>query len=171
VQYRSSVRLFGLPVIHVTTGEIVDGRPHRGIAKGWIAIGDIAFGLLFAAGGVAVGGVAVGGLAGGVLTVGGLAVGLGAVGGLAIGGLAAGGAAFGWSAAFGGLAFARYLAVGGAAVAAHANDATAESYVNGHTFFRAAQLMLDFTIVLVFLPVVIGMILWFRSRTGSGRAA
>jgi hypothetical protein len=153
MDYQSKARLLGLPLLHVATGRLVDGVYRRGVAKGWIAIGDVAMGA-FAAGGISVGGVSVGGLAAGALPVGGFALGLAAIGGLAVGALAVGGAAFGWSGAWGGLAVAHDFAHGGAAVAAHANDATAASYFAAHPFFRAASWLMDYSIALAFLPAV-----------------
>ena len=94
--YRSKLSLFGLPLIHIASGFDPETRQKR-IAKGIIAIGDIA-----------VGGLAIGGISLGILTLGGLALGALAVGGLAIGGVAVGGAAVG------------YLAVGGAAIGYYA---------------------------------------------------
>lgn len=148
--YRSRWTLLGLPLVdcHVSdpsTGmqlSPADGNapstpPQRHTARGWIAIGDVAYGVLLAVGGRAVGGIALGGLAmGGIafgglavggVTVGGLAVGLLAIGGLGAGGLAVGGGAIGWQAigggavgwdvAVGGFAWAHHAAFGGAAIA------------------------------------------------------
>ena len=36
MNYQSKAKLLGLPVIHVRTTEVVDGRVQRGIARGWI---------------------------------------------------------------------------------------------------------------------------------------
>ena len=119
MEYKSRLMLLGLPLVHVTTGSLVQGRYRRGVATGWIAIGDIAIGVLFAAGGVAVGGVSLGGAAFGLLPIGGLALGLVALGGCAVGMVAVGGAAIGWYAAAGGLAVAQEYAIGGAAHARH----------------------------------------------------
>jgi len=135
-EYRSRWTLLGLPLVHVRTG----ARPGEkmGTAKGWIAIGDRAYGILFAAGAVAVGGISMGGAAVGVIAIGGVSVGLLAVGGFALGGLAMGGGAIGitaaggvataWTGAQGGLAVAREFALGGQALAHHANDAVAREY-------------------------------------------
>lgn len=117
MEYQSSVRFLGLPLVHVATGAVVDGRYRRGIATAWLAVGDIAIGVAFACGGVALGGVCLGGAALGLLPIGGLTVGLLAVGGLAAGVVAMGGAAFAWYAAIGGLAVARDYAIGGVASA------------------------------------------------------
>jgi hypothetical protein len=138
--YQSTLRLLGLPLVHVAPGRLENGAHVRGVARGWIAVGDVAFGVLFAAGGFAVGGVGIGGVALGVLSLGGLSVGLLALGGLAIGGVAAGGGgALAWWTAFGGgaiavwgamggLAVAQKFAIGGLAIAPHANDAAARQF-------------------------------------------
>jgi hypothetical protein len=92
-RYRSKATLFGLPVIHIALGP-AEGES-RGIARGIIAIGDVAIGFL-ALGGVACGIVAAGGAAIGLSVMGGLAIGLlTALGGTAIGAMAVGGAAIG----------------------------------------------------------------------------
>jgi RNA polymerase sigma factor (sigma-70 family) len=126
-EYRSRQKLLGLPLIHVSLGMRPEGR--RLPAKGWIAIGEIAYGAFLGlgsqfavapislAGGAAVGGLALGGGA----AAGALAVG----GGLAAGVFAVGGCAVGWMAALGGLAVARHVALGGAALAARTNDLSA----------------------------------------------
>src|SRR5262245_60795418 len=57
MEYRSSASLLGLPLVHIATGAVVDGRYRRGVATAWFAVGDIAIGMLFACGGVALGGV------------------------------------------------------------------------------------------------------------------
>ena len=113
-EYRSQAEVFGWPLVHIATG--VDPQTGRKrIARGIIAIGDIAFGVV-AIGGGAVGGVAIGGGA-----VGGLALGGGAIGGTSIGGgslglFAFGGCAIGILSALGGLALSFGLAVGGLAL-------------------------------------------------------
>ncbi|MEO8351386.1 MAG: serine/threonine-protein kinase [Chthoniobacteraceae bacterium] len=103
--YKSKQTLFGLPLLHITSGrDPVTGK--RRIARGIVAAGDIAQGLI-AFGGVAMGGFAFGGLCVGIVTFGGvgfalLAIGgvaislLGAYGGVAIGTFAFGGVALGW---------------------------------------------------------------------------
>jgi RNA polymerase sigma factor (sigma-70 family) len=144
--FRSRATLFGLPLIDIncldprlTAGWGGPGPAPggRGTARGWIAIGDDARGVLlavgsrarglialggrtlgvFSFGGVATGIVAFGGLALGVIGFGGLAVGGVAVGGLAVGWEACGGGAVAWDVACGGGAVARRAAYGGAAVA------------------------------------------------------
>ncbi len=134
--YRSSATLLGLPLIDICvsspglpTPGVGDRPPPRQKARGWIAIGDRADGILLAIGGVArglialggiaVGGVSIGGLSIGVVSLGGLAVGAVALGGLGVGGIAFGGGAIGWQACGGG-ALGWDVAVGGGAVAYHA---------------------------------------------------
>lgn len=133
--YRSRATFFGLPLIDIN---VSDPRPIGGpnppkfdprIARGWVAIGDDARGLvlaiggkargLVAIGGRAVGGVCFGGVAFGVFAVGGLAVGVVALGGLAIGAFGLGGGAIGWQACGGG-AIGWDFAAGGGAVSHHA---------------------------------------------------
>jgi len=120
MEYRSKLTLLGLPLIHVSIGSLVDGTYRRGVATGWIALGDVAIGILFSCGALAVGGISIGGLSLGALSIGGLALGLASLGGLSIGAFALGGVALGWYAAAGGLAIAHDYAVGGAAFAQHA---------------------------------------------------
>jgi zinc protease len=117
MEYRSSASFLGLPLVHVATGTLVEGRYRRGVATAWFAVGDIAIGVFVAFGGVALGGISVGGAAMGLLPIGGLALGLLAVGGFAVGIVAVGGAAVAWYAAIGGLAVARDYAIGGVASA------------------------------------------------------
>jgi len=166
MNFETKTRLLGLPVLHVATGQLIDGSYRRGVAKGWVAIGDISFGVVFSAGGVSVGGVSIGGLATGVVSLGGLALGLASIGGLAIGALAVGGAAFGWSGALGGLAVAHDFALGGAAAARHANDAIAAEYFAAHPFFRSASWLMDYSIALVFIPAIAALVarVWRRFR-------
>jgi hypothetical protein len=134
-----------------------------------VAIGDVAMSPLFSAGGIAVGGVSIGGLAIGMLPLGGAALGFAAIGGLAAGMLAAGGAAFGWSGALGGLAVAHDYAQGGAVVARHANDDLAAGYFAAHPFFGGAGWLMDYSVVLVVLPVVAALAArkWRHSRDAA----
>jgi hypothetical protein len=117
MEYCSSARLLGLPLVHLATGAVTDGQYRRGVATAWFAVGDIAIGVCFACGGVALGGIAIGGAAIGLAPVGGFALGAFAIGGLALGFIAVGGAACAWYAAIGGLAVARDYAIGGVAMA------------------------------------------------------
>jgi hypothetical protein len=115
-EYKSQATLWGLPLVHIAYGiNPLTGR--KRVAKGIIAIGDLALGV-FAFGGTAIGGLAIGGGAFGLIALGGgaigllLAVGGGAVGGIALGGAAVGGVAIGGGAI-------GYYALGGGALGAH----------------------------------------------------
>ncbi len=106
-EYKSSLELFGLPLVHIANGYDLETMRPR-VAKGIIAIGNIAIGV-----------VALGGLALGGFTLGGLSVGLVAFGGLAVGLFALGGGAIGIVFAGGGLAISAMYALGGLALAPH----------------------------------------------------
>ena len=121
MHYRTKFEIWGLPLVEIKTGQLVNGRYQRGIARAWIAVGDIAFGMLISVGGVAMGGLALGGVSLGVLGLGGLAVGGLALGGCAVGVCAIGGAAIALKIALGGLAVSGDVAMGGLALAPHAN--------------------------------------------------
>jgi hypothetical protein len=119
-EYRSKTEILGLPLLHIATGfDLETGRMR--VAKGIIAIGNIALGVL-AFGGVSAGLISFGGLALGLCALGGVAIGLLSFGGCAIGILlAVGGGAVGLV-AIGGGAFG-YYAMGGGAGGVHVIDA------------------------------------------------
>ena len=109
-EYKSHRTLFGLPLVHIRLG-------YRGVgvAKGILAVGNVAIGF-FALGGISLGLFSFGGISLGLLlALGGLSIGGISIGGLSIGLLALGGGAIGWL-AIGGGAFGTY-AIGGGAVA------------------------------------------------------
>lgn len=144
-EYRSPHTLLGLPLVHVRWHCEEGGKTLA--AKGWIACGNRAYGIIFASGAFAVGCVSIGAMAIGLLAVGGFGIGLlafggmsagiAAIGGVSIGYIAFGGGAIGWLGAYGGAAIARHFAVGGA-LAEHANDQAAYDFMNGNFFFRHA---------------------------------
>ncbi len=167
MQYKSKSSLIGLPLVHIAIGAAPDSRSPRGIARGWIAIGDIAFGVLFSAGGVAVGGIAFGGLAMGGICLGGLGLAVYALGGGAFGIYSIGGLAVGWNAALGGAAIAKKYAVGGYAAAEHANDPIAQEYMKTSAM-RYGELVTQHArwfIVLAFIPSIVA--LYRRWKSGS----
>ncbi|MBX3436871.1 MAG: sigma-70 family RNA polymerase sigma factor [Planctomycetaceae bacterium] len=166
--FESKRRLFGLPLVSIRIGgaNAIGSKP-RPAAVGWIAIGDVAYGVLFACGSIAVGGVAagavgVGAISFGGLAVGGLALGGGAVGwwslgGAALGFLAYGGMAVAWKAAMGGMAVAHDYAFGGLGIAEHANDEAAKAFTDEHAFFELGSLIMNpwapwILVVLVLAP-------------------
>lgn len=100
-EYRSQTELFGLPLVHIAFGiNPQTGQPR--VAKGIIAIGNIALGL------VAVGGFAMGGI-----TLAGFSLGILAIGGFSFGVMAVGGLAFALHTAVGGFAISAKFALGG----------------------------------------------------------
>ncbi len=142
--YRSLRTFLGLPLLHVRFNCVEVGKTLP--AKGWIAIGNKAYGIIFAFGAVAVGGISSGALAVGLVALGGFGIGLFAWGGMAVGGAAMGGAAvgyiafgggaIGWLGASGGAVLARHYALAGGAIAQHANDRAAQAFMHGNVFFR-----------------------------------
>ena len=158
-----------MPLLHIRIGGGLGLR--RTPVKAWFVAGDVAYGVLFAFGGVAIAPVAVGGLAIGLLPLGGCALGLLAMGGFslgwwsfggcAVGWLAFGGCAVGWQAALGNLALARGFALGVAAYAGHFNDATAQTFADHTPFFRWAWVALRH-LYWVNLLWIIPMIFWWR---------
>jgi len=71
-EYRSPQTLLGLPLVHVR----FNGQMSGPAAKGWIAIGTKAYGILFACGGFAVGTISWGATAIGLIGLGGVGLGL-----------------------------------------------------------------------------------------------
>lgn len=146
-EYRSRATLLGLPLVHFRSGRH-PGQPVQP-AVGWIAVGEKAYGILFASGGLAVGGISVGGLSVGLLSFGGISFGLLTFGGVALGALAMGGAAIGvvasggiavaWHAAVGGIAAAREVALGGATLAQHVNDSLAQEFFARYRWLDITQ--------------------------------
>ena len=127
IRYRSTRMLWGCPLLVVACGPDTAHDEDRGIARGIIAIGDIAVGVV-AIGGLAAGVISIGGLSCGLVTVGGVAL-----GGLVLGGVAVGGVAIGLAAA-GGVAVG-YYAAGGKAVGAYIINA-AQRDPQAVEFFR-----------------------------------
>ncbi len=118
-EYKSKARIGSWPLIHIASGmDPVTGKPL--VARGVIALGNVAIGVL-AMGGVACGGIAVGGFALGLISFAGMALGLLiSFGGLSMGTVAIGGLAVGWL-VWGGVVLG-YYGAGGAAAVAHSLD-------------------------------------------------
>jgi hypothetical protein len=170
MNYQSSVTLLGLPLVHVAIGPPEGSPGVRGIAKGWIAVGDIAFGVVFALGGLAFGGLSVGGLSVGVVALAGVSIGVWSVGGLALGAFALGGAAIALWAASGGLAIASQYALGGLAIGANANTDAARTYFESSVFFGVAALAARHSGWLLILAVM-GPIFALFIKRRRGRSA
>lgn len=167
VDYKTRATLFGLPLLHVASGQDpLTGRMR--IARGIIAVGGMAQGVV-ACGGVAMGGLALGGvslgiisyggLGLGVLVFGGLAVGLlGAMGGLAVGPMAMGAEAIG------------YFARGAHAIGAHTmqvsgSDPVARDFFNPWSERLLHYLpMANFWLVGLVVLLSSGLPLWLAWR-------
>ena len=170
LEYRSRAVLFGLPLVHIRMGKL-PGQKKLQPAVGWIACGEVAYGILFANGAVAVGGISIGGVSVGIFSFGGFSLGLLAFGGMAFGGVALGGAAIGliasgglavaWHAALGGMAVAREIALGGGALANHANDAVAREFFLHYRWLDITQSgPRNAFWFACFAPVIIQVLLW-----------
>jgi len=175
--YRSRAELFGVPLLHVRFASPDEGE---GPVVGWIAVGDRAYGLLMAWGGLAVAPLSGGAFAVGLLSVGAVSVGvigLGTfgIGLLAIGAVAVGVKAFAWLSALGwltarsgGIGIARLAAEAPVAFAAHTNDATARALLTDPSGERH---QLIFYVVIV-IATLIPMALYARAvrrRLGPAR--
>lgn len=160
MEYQSTTRLLGLPLIHIARGPRYPfgGPKSRVVAKGWVAIGDIAIGLI-AIGGVTAGGLCIGGVGVGVLSIAGIAIGAASIGGVSVGLLAIGGVAIGLWAAVGGIAVAREFAMGGIGLARDVNNSSAAEYLDNQLFFRAASWVNYHAITLAFLPMMVVFLL------------
>ena len=86
----SGIRLRGWPLFAVAIGGDPARGTARGVARGIIAVGDVAVGAV-AVGGIAAVGIAVGGVSFGALSIGGVSIGIAALGGVAAGWFALGG--------------------------------------------------------------------------------
>lgn len=183
-RYTSSVSLFGLPLVDIQVSDPMENRKalpdqrQARVARGWIAIGDVAQGLLLAIGGRAFGTISIGGISTGLVSIGGVSLGLISLGGLALGILAfggaaigydaCGGAAMGWHSAAGGGAMAYHVAagggalahdfaVGGGALANEANTELAQKMVEQESYWNLIQspwFTTVVTIIAVILPTM-----------------
>lgn len=108
-EYKSKKTLFGIPLVHIKTGQGLH------VARGIIAIGNISIGVI-SVGGLAIGALSFGGISLGLLlSLGGFAIGSIALGGVAIGIVAAGATAIGMY-SMGALAIGSKIAVGETAI-------------------------------------------------------
>jgi hypothetical protein len=122
------------------------------VAVGCVSMGALAIGL-FALGGFVIG----------LFAFGGMSLGFAAMGGAAVGYLAFGGGAIGWLGASGGAVLARHYALGGGAIAQHANDPAAQAFMQGSAFFRNGWDVCGILIVISWL-VPPALSLYFKRR-------
>ena len=162
-EYISRLRLLGFPLVHAKFAMPEQGEKP---AVGWVAIGDRAYGLLFAWGGFAVAPVSVGIISCGLLTVGAVGFGVVAMGTVGVGLLAIGASAIGYK-AFGslsalgfesafspGFSIAREGAIGPIAYATEVNNELAASLANLSTVDQSYVWSLGVMAFLVIVPVV-----------------
>lgn len=109
IRFQSQAKFLGLPVIAIAAGRY--GSERYGHARGIIAIGDVATGLV-AIGAFARGVVTIGACGVGLISLGSLALGAVAIGGISLGMLSTGGVAVG-AYAFGGVSIFLFSGAGG----------------------------------------------------------
>lgn len=138
-EYKSRLKIGQIPLIHINLGY------GRKVAKGIIAIGNIAIGVisigavaagLFSFGGLALGGIALAGASAGILAIGGASIGYFALGGLAIGIYACGGLAIASKIAIGGAAFG-HIAIGAKATGEYCLQGSQISFQEVMTFLQS----------------------------------
>ncbi len=168
-EYRSRLTLLGVPLVHICLG-----CKGPNTVKAWIAVGNVAYGWLFAFGKIAVAPLSCGWLALGVLPFGACAGGLLPWGGFSLGGWASGFVAIGWQAygscaiawsqALGWLAFAHDFANGEIARAIQVNGQITDPTIFQNYFFRSAQMLLRYLACLTLLWVVPIFFFWRLQR-------
>jgi len=162
-EYRSRFSLAGIPLLHFRFGmPETNDKP----IVGWVAGGDIAFGLVFAWGGVAIAPISVGILSVGIISIGAVGMGLLGIGTVGIGVIGFGASAvahkayasfsaLGWDAAFSnGFSIARDAAIGPISFAKHINNKQAAEIVNLVTLEHVYLWVLAVMIILVIVPAV-----------------
>lgn len=162
-EYKSRLRLFGIPFVHIKFAMQEEGESP---AVGWIALGDRAYGVLFALGGFATGTVSVGIVSFGAISIGAVGFGIIGMGTVGIGLLAfgataigykayAGMAATGWDSAFsGGFSVANEGAIGQIAFAAQTNNELAAEIANLSTVTQSYTWVLGVMTILVIVPMI-----------------
>lgn len=162
-EFRTRARLFGVPLAHFQFGMPEEGDK---VAYGWIAVGERAYGLLFASGGIAVAPISVGILSIGFFSVGVVGIGLLATGTVALGVIGFGAStiaykayasmsALGWESAIsGGFSVAKEAAIGQHAYAKYVNNEQAGEIANLAALNQSYLWVLVFMTLLIVLPAV-----------------
>jgi RNA polymerase sigma factor (sigma-70 family) len=160
-EYKSRLTLAGIPLFHFRFG-----MPEKNDKPviGWIAGGDIAYGLVFAWGGFAVAPISVGIVSIGALSIGAVGIGLVGLGTVGIGLIGFGASAFafkgyasfsaaGWESAFSnGFSIAKEAAVGPNAFATYVNNETAYEIAHLALFSQSYLWLLSIIAILVIIP-------------------
>lgn len=138
-EYKSRLKIGQIPLVHIHFGY------GKKVAKGIIAIGNIAIGVisigavatgLLSFGGLALGGIALAGAGVGILAIGGVSIGCFALGGMAIGIYACGGLAIASKIAIGGAAFG-HIAIGAKATGEYCLLGSQISFQEVKTFLQS----------------------------------
>ena len=162
--FKSRLRLLGVPLVHI---QFATPEEDEGPAVGWIAAGEVAYGLLFAWGGLAVAPISVGIVAVGVLSIGAIGLGLLAMGTVGVGWIAMGASAvgykaygslsaLGWENAFSqGFSVAREAALGPIAYAKAVNNDLAATLSDLSIVSDTYLIVLGATACLVVIPAML----------------
>jgi RNA polymerase sigma factor (sigma-70 family) len=160
-EYKSALRLFGIPLIHFQFGTPELGEP---AAIGWISGGSKAYGVIFAWGLIAAAPISVGVISIGIFTIGAVGIGLFSLGAVAIGIFAFGASAIGykayaalsslgWESAFSdGFSIAKDAAVGIFGYANEINNEIAYEISNMSLFNQSYQWILSAMTLFVIVP-------------------
>ena len=160
-EYKSALRLFGIPLIHFQFGTPEIGES---AAIGWIAGGSKAYGVIFAWGLIAVAPISVGVISVGVFTIGAVGLGIFSVGAVAIGLIGFGASAIGykaysslsslgWESAFSqGFSLAKDAAIGTFAYAEEVNNQIAYEISDLSWFSQSYQWILAAVTLFVVVP-------------------
>jgi len=160
-EYKSRLCLAGIPLLHFRLG-----MPEKNDKPviGWLAGGDIAYGLLFAWGGIAIAPISVGLLSVGLISVGAVGIGIIGLGTIGIGIIGFGASviaykgyaslsALGWESALSaGFSIANDAALGPIAFANQTNNEQAAEIANLATFGQSYVWLLALIAVLVIVP-------------------
>lgn len=173
-EYRSQGELWGWPLVHVRIG-CKNTRPIRA----WFAVGEVAWGRLFAYGNIAIapfscGWIAVGLLplgscALGLLSLGGFSIGVWAFGAVAVGWQGFGAGAIAWNGAAGWIAVARQFASGNIAFGSQTNTEAVEQTLRDSFFLNNAWFLLRYLAVLMLIWVIPTFYLWRIQRAHNKR--
>ncbi len=155
-EYKSKIKLFGLPLIHIKFRRTRGYGTKYGFAKGIVAIGDYAAGVI-AIGSFSYGGLCIGGCSLGVIPFGGFSAGIISIGGVSAGLVAIGGLSAGiWS--FGGFSAGIYTLGGATAIgikaisgiAAFGRHATSDYYTSS-----LSPVVVSITIAIIAIYLII----------------
>ena len=169
LEYRSRRELLGWPLVHIR----ICGKTTEPV-RAWFAVGEIAWGRLFAFGGmaiapfscgwIAVGLLPLGSCAFGLLALGGCSVGVWAFGAVALGWETFGACAVAWNGASGWVALARHCAGGPIAFGLQTNNEAVQQTIRDSFFLKNAWFLFRYLAFLMLLWVVPTFCLWRIQR-------